>query len=101
MSISSRDYRATEHSRIQALVAWIDARFPIRYRGWLFKAFLFAFAVSFIVLGYLGLQPPTPGYTNAARIFAIIYFAFFILMPWYSKADQTKPVPDRVTYHAH
>ena len=82
---------------------WLDRAKvkSIRYRGWLFKAFLFAFAVSFVALGYLGLQPATPGYTNAARIFSVIYFAFFILMPWYSKADQTKPVPDRVTYHAH
>jgi ubiquinol-cytochrome c reductase cytochrome b subunit len=82
---------------------WLDRAKvkSIRYRGWLFKGFLFAFAVSFIALGFLGLQPATPAYTNAARFFAVVYFAFFILMPWYSKADQTKPVPDRVTYHAH
>jgi ubiquinol-cytochrome c reductase cytochrome b subunit len=82
---------------------WLDRAKvkSIRYRGWLFKGFLFAFAISFLALGYLGLQPATPTYTNAARIFAVVYFAFFILMPWYSKADQTKPVPDRVTYHAH
>jgi ubiquinol-cytochrome c reductase cytochrome b subunit len=82
---------------------WLDRAKvkSIRYRGWRFKAFLFAFAVSFIALGYLGLQPATPAYTNAARIFAVLYFSFFILMPWYSKKDQTKPVPDRVTYRAH
>jgi ubiquinol-cytochrome c reductase cytochrome b subunit len=82
---------------------WLDRSKvkSIRYRGWLYKAFLSAFAVSFVALGYLGLQPATPGYTNAARVFSVVYFAFFILMPWYSKADQTKPVPDRVTYHAH
>lgn len=57
--------------------------------------------MSFIALGYLGLQPATPGYTNAARVFSIIYFAFFFLMPWYSAIDKTKPVPERVTYHAH
>jgi ubiquinol-cytochrome c reductase cytochrome b subunit len=84
-------------------VPWLDRAKvkSIRYRGWLYKAFLFAFAFSFIALGYLGLQPATTLYTNAARIFGAIYFAFFILMPWYSKADQTKPVPERVTYHAH
>jgi ubiquinol-cytochrome c reductase cytochrome b subunit len=82
---------------------WLDRAKvkSIRYRGWLFKAFLFGFAVSFVALGYLGLQMPTPASTNAARVFMVIYFAFFILMPWYSKADQTKPVPDRVTYDAH
>ena len=65
------------------------------------QGFLVAFAISFIALGYLGLQPATPAYTNAARVFGVIYFAFFILMPWYTKIDQTKPVPERVTYHAH
>jgi ubiquinol-cytochrome c reductase cytochrome b subunit len=84
-------------------VPWLDRAKvkSIRYRGWLFKGFLFAFAVSFVALGYLGLQPPTPLYTNAARFFSLVYFAFFILMPWYTKVDQTKPVPERVTYHAH
>jgi len=82
---------------------WLDRSKvkSIRYRGWISKAFLFAFAVSFIALGYLGLMPATPAYTNAARVFAVIYFAFFFLMPWYSAIDRTKPVPERVTYHAH
>jgi len=43
----------------------------------------------------------TPAYTMAARVFAIVYFAFFLLMPWYTSVDRTKPVPTRVTYHAH
>jgi ubiquinol-cytochrome c reductase cytochrome b subunit len=73
----------------------------IRYRGPLFKFFVLAFAVSFLALGYLGMQPPTPLYTNLARFFALVYFAFFLLMPWYSKIDRTKPVPTRVTYDAH
>ena len=79
---------------------WLDRAKvkSIRYRGWLFRGFLFAFALSFAALGYLGLQPATPGYTNAARIFAVVYFAFFILMPWYSKIDRTRPVPQRVHY---
>jgi ubiquinol-cytochrome c reductase cytochrome b subunit len=84
-------------------VPWLDRGKvkSIRYRGWLFKTFLFAFAISFLALGYLGLQPATPVYTNAARVFGIIYFAFFVLMPWYSRADRTAPVPERVTYEAH
>jgi ubiquinol-cytochrome c reductase cytochrome b subunit len=84
-------------------VPWLDRSRvkSIRYRGWLYRGFLFAFALSFLALGYLGLKPATPTYTNAARIFTVVYFAFFILMPWYTKADQTKPVPERVTYHAH
>jgi len=84
-------------------VPWLDRSKvkSIRYRGWLYKAFLFSFVVSFLALGYLGLQPATTTYTNAARIFGAVYFAFFVLMPWYTKADQTKPVPERVTYNAH
>jgi ubiquinol-cytochrome c reductase cytochrome b subunit len=73
----------------------------IRYRGPLFRFFLFSFAIAFLVLGWLGLQPPTPLFTNLARLFTVVYFAFFLLMPWYSKIDKTKPVPSRVTYHAH
>jgi ubiquinol-cytochrome c reductase cytochrome b subunit len=73
----------------------------IRYRGPLFKFFLFSFAISFVALGWLGLQAATPLYTNIARFFAVVYFAFFLLMPWYSSIDKTKPVPTRVTYHAH
>ncbi|HEU4485929.1 MAG TPA: cytochrome bc complex cytochrome b subunit [Povalibacter sp.] len=82
---------------------WLDRSKvkSIRYRGWLYRGFLIAFAISFLALGYLGLKPATPTYTNAARIFAVVYFAFFFLMPWYTRADQTRPVPDRVTYDAH
>jgi ubiquinol-cytochrome c reductase cytochrome b subunit len=58
------------------------------------------FTVSFIALGYLGMQPATPIYTNLARVATFFYFAFFLLLPWLSMADKTKPVPERVTYHA-
>jgi ubiquinol-cytochrome c reductase cytochrome b subunit len=73
----------------------------IRYRSWVFKLFLTAFAISFISLGYLGMHKPTPAYTNASRIFGLIYFAFFFLMPVYTRNEKTRPVPDRVTYDAH
>ena len=53
--------------------------------------------VSFLGLGYLGLQPPSPTYTLLARIFSVIYFGFFLLMPIYSRFDPVKPVPDRLT----
>jgi ubiquinol-cytochrome c reductase cytochrome b subunit len=79
---------------------WLDRSKvkSIRYRGWLFKSFLFSFAISFVALGYLGLMPATPGYTLAARFFAVIYFAFFLLMPWYTRIDRTKPVPERLSH---
>lgn len=84
------------------LLPWLD-RSPvrsIRYRGWMYKLPLALFTVSFIALGYLGMQPATPVYTNLARVATFFYFAFFLLLPWLSKADKTKPVPERVTYHA-
>ncbi len=82
---------------------WLD-RSPvksIRYKGWMSKLALTLFAVSFVGLGYLGLQPAEGLYVVLARIFAVIYFAFFWLMPIYSKLDPVKPVPERVVYHAH
>jgi len=83
-------------------VPWLD-RSPaksIRYKGLPSKVALTLFAVSFVVLGYLGLQPAAGLYVLLARIFAAIYFLFFILMPWYSPLG-AKPVPERVVYHAH
>ncbi len=69
----------------------------IRYRGWMYKLALGAFAVSFIALGYLGLQPATGVFTVLSRVFTVLYFAFFVLMPFYSRMEKTKPVPTRVT----
>ncbi len=82
---------------------WLD-RSPVksmRYRGWISRTALALFAGSFVALGYLGLQPAEGLYVVLARIFAAIYFAFFLLMPFYSRIDAVKPVPDRVVYHAH
>ncbi len=81
------------------LLPWLD-RSPvksIRYRGPYFRWALTLFIISFLALGYLGTQPATTLYTNLARVFSIIYFAFFILMPWYTSIDKDKPVPERVT----
>ena len=63
-------------------------------------AFLAAFAVSFLALMYLGLQPAQGTYVVLARIFTVIYFAFFLLMPIYTRFEQTKPVPERISVHA-
>jgi ubiquinol-cytochrome c reductase cytochrome b subunit len=82
---------------------WLD-RSPVksmRYRGWISRSALAIFVVSFVGLGYLGLQPALGVYVVIARILAALYFAFFLLMPLYTKLDPVKPVPDRVVYHAH
>jgi len=84
---------------IFALLPWLD-RSPvksIRYKGPYFKIALTLFVISVFVLGWLGTKSPTPLYTVLAQIFTIIYFAFFVLMPWYSKIDKTKPEPKRLT----
>lgn len=78
---------------------WLD-RAPaksIRYRGPIYKAALTLFVISFIGLGYLGMLPVTPLYTLLSQILTTVYFGFFFLMPWYSKIDKCKPVPERVT----
>jgi len=69
----------------------------IRYRSAVYKLALTCFSISFVVLGYVGLQPPTPQNALIARIFAVVYFAFFVLMPFYTKDEKTRPVPTRVT----
>ncbi|MBT7275703.1 MAG: cytochrome bc complex cytochrome b subunit [Woeseiaceae bacterium] len=78
---------------------WLDRAKvkSIRYRGWIYKTALTSFAISFVSLGVLGVLPAEGIYISLARFFGLIYFAFFILMPYYSKIDKTKPVPNRVT----
>lgn len=82
------------------LLPWLD-RSPvksIRYRGWIYRVALGTFAVSFLALGYLGTQIPTPTSAFLSRFFSVLYFSFFLFMPIYSKIDRVRPVPDRVTY---
>ena len=78
---------------------WLD-RSPvksIRYKGMLFKVAIAIFVVTFVMLAWLGMQAATPTKTLLAQIFTALYFVFFFLMPFYSKMDKTKPVPERVT----
>jgi ubiquinol-cytochrome c reductase cytochrome b subunit len=78
---------------------WLD-RSPvksIRYRGWMFKTALAIFTVAFVVLGYVGTQPAEGIYKAAAQVCTVLYFGFFLLLPWISTFDKTKPVPERVT----
>ena len=82
---------------------WLD-RSPVRsmrYKGWMSRASLALFVVSFVALGYLGLQPAQGVYVLLARFFALIYFLYFIGMPFYTYFEKVKPVPERLTYHAH
>jgi ubiquinol-cytochrome c reductase cytochrome b subunit len=61
---------------------------------------LAVFSVSFITLAVCGMKPPSGIYPILARICTALYFAFFLLMPWYTKFESVKPEPERVTGHA-
>ncbi len=81
------------------VLPWLD-RSPVRslrYRSWPSKVALFIFVVSFVVLGYLGLVEPTETRALLAQIFTVLYFLFFLAMPFYTRMEKTKPVPTRVT----
>ena len=81
------------------VLPWLD-RSPvksIRYKGWISKLWLVVFCVSFVILGVLGAIPATPGRTLLSQVCTVLYFAFFILMPFYTRMEKTKPVPERVT----
>ncbi|KDB53509.1 cytochrome b/b6-like protein [Sphaerotilus natans subsp. natans DSM 6575] len=82
---------------------WLD-RSPvksIRYRPSWNKALYGVFVVFFLVLGYLGIQPPSDIGTLIAQVGTLFYFGFFLLMPWWSQIGEFKPVPDRVTFQPH
>ena len=72
------------------------ARSRTSYKGWFSRVALTVFAISFLALGYLGLQPAEGKYVVLARLFTVLYFAFFWLMPFYSKFEAVGAVPERV-----
>jgi ubiquinol-cytochrome c reductase cytochrome b subunit len=82
---------------------WLD-RSPvksIRYRpGW-HRIVYGVFVAFFLVLGYLGTQPPSPVFNYISQAGTIVYFGFFLLMPWWSRLGTFQPVPGRVTFAAH
>ncbi len=71
----------------------------IRYRPMLHKILIAIFAVSFVILGWLGAQSGSDAQKLVAQILTTYYFAFFILMPFWSAMGQTKAVPERVPEH--
>jgi len=86
---------------LPVFLPWLDRSRvrSIRYRGWMYKSALTVFVITFFALLLLGLAPAEGAYVMLARIFSVLYFAFFLLMPFYTAMDKTKPVPDRVVYH--
>jgi len=88
---------------ILGAMPWLD-RSPvksIRYRpDWHMYVYILFFIV-FITLGYLGVKPPSPVRERLSQVCTLIYFGFFLLMPWWSTMGKFKPVPSRVTFHPH
>jgi len=82
---------------------WLDQSpvKSIRYRPAFHKSILIVFVVVFVVLGYLGVQPPSPVGEKVSQLGTLLYFAFFLTMPLWSRAGTFKPVPDRVTFTPH
>lgn len=81
------------------VLPWLD-RSPvrsIRYKGILSKIAITVFVICFIGLGYIGVEPVSPVLAVLAQIFALGYFAFFLLMPFYTSFEKTKPLPERLT----
>jgi ubiquinol-cytochrome c reductase cytochrome b subunit len=82
---------------------WLDycAVKSIRYRPDWHKYLYAIFVLNFVVLAYLGVQPPSAIGERVSQIGTLFYFGFFLLMPWWSQLGETKPVPSRVVFNAH
>ena len=88
---------------IMFFLPWLDnsAAKSIRYRPTWHKWMYGIFAFNMLVLGYLGIKPPSDIGTLVSQVGTIFYFGFFLLMPWWSRIGEFKPVPDRVTFQPH
>ncbi|SFB76532.1 cytochrome b [Massilia yuzhufengensis] len=88
---------------IIAFLPWLDHSpvRSIRYRPDWHKYVYIVFGLCFVALGYLGTQLPTPAYTLISQVATLLYFAFFLLMPWWSTMGRFKPVPTRLTFTPH
>jgi ubiquinol-cytochrome c reductase cytochrome b subunit len=88
---------------ILATLPWLDHSpvKSIRYRPSWHKLVYGVFFLTFVTLGYFGTEPPTPAYTLIAQACTLLYFSFFLLMPWWSSAGRFKAVPSRVTFTPH
>jgi len=88
---------------IMFFLPWLDNSpvKSIRYRPSWHKIMYTVFAIIMLVLGYLGIQPPSDVGTLIAQAGTVFYFGFFLLMPWWSRIGEFKAVPERVTFQAH
>ncbi len=82
---------------------WIDQSpvKSIRYRPLWHKVFYGVFVVAFLVLGYFGVQAPSPTAERLSQLCTLIYFGFFLFMPWWTQVGTFKQPPERVTFKPH
>jgi ubiquinol-cytochrome c reductase cytochrome b subunit len=73
----------------------------IRYRPDWHKYLYGIFVINFVILAYLGTQPPSAIGERVSQVGTLFYFGFFLLMPWWSRIGEPKPVPTRVNFVAH
>jgi ubiquinol-cytochrome c reductase cytochrome b subunit len=73
----------------------------IRYRPFFHKVFYAIFVLAFLILAFLGTRPPSPVATVIAQVCALIYFAFFLGMPFWTPRGKFKTPPERVRYKPH
>ena len=88
---------------IMFFLPWLD-KSPvksIRYRPQFHKYIYGVFIVSFVILGYLGIEPPSPVFEKISQVCTIYYLGFFLAMPFWSKLGTFKQVPTRVTFESH
>ena len=81
------------------VLPWLD-RSPvksIRYKGNISRVAILIFAASFVILGVLGIKAPNDARTDLAQICTVLYFAYFIGMPFWTRFEKTKPEPERIT----
>lgn len=79
---------------------WLD-RSPvksIRYRPVFHKCFYGAFVAAFLTLAFLGTKPPSPVATVIAQACTLVYFVFFLGMPFWSRIGKFRQPPERVTF---
>ena len=82
---------------------WLDysPAKSIRYRPTWHKYLYGVFVINFLILGYLGVQPPSPIGERVSQVGTLFYFGFFLLMPIWSRIGEFKVVPERVTFAPH
>jgi len=79
---------------------WLDRSEvkSIRYRLLPFKLALSAFVLSFLILGWLGMQSGSTIQGYMTVVCTVIYFSYFVFLFFYSKNEKHKPIPERVTH---